>query len=114
VFCPKCNAEYREGFTKCYDCQIDLVNEIPKEPEDEIDPDISFIEVLRTDNIGDIAFIRGILDSEGFHYYLKGENMKFIRPVDPVILMVLKEEAHQAAELLKALDFKYSAFTFDV
>ncbi len=27
-FCPNCKTEYRKGFTECYDCQIDLVDEL--------------------------------------------------------------------------------------
>ena len=29
MFCPQCNAEYRPGFTRCADCDADLVNESP-------------------------------------------------------------------------------------
>jgi len=27
MICPQCNAEYRPGFTRCADCDVDLVNE---------------------------------------------------------------------------------------
>ena len=30
MFCPQCNAEYRPGFTRCADCDVDLVNERPQ------------------------------------------------------------------------------------
>ena len=30
MFCPQCNAEYRPGFTRCADCEVDLVNEPPQ------------------------------------------------------------------------------------
>ena len=29
MFCPRCGAEYREGFTRCCDCDVDLVSEPP-------------------------------------------------------------------------------------
>ncbi len=32
MFCPKCHAEYREGFTRCADCHIDLVPGPPPQP----------------------------------------------------------------------------------
>lgn len=25
MICPKCKVEYREGFSKCNDCDVDLV-----------------------------------------------------------------------------------------
>jgi hypothetical protein len=33
MFCPECQAEYRQGFTRCADCDVDLVYELPREPE---------------------------------------------------------------------------------
>jgi len=29
MFCPQCNAEYRAEFSRCADCDVDLVNEPP-------------------------------------------------------------------------------------
>lgn len=29
MFCPQCNAEYRPGFTRCVDCDVELVSEPP-------------------------------------------------------------------------------------
>jgi hypothetical protein len=31
MFCPKCKVEYRTGFIRCSDCEVDLVEELPKE-----------------------------------------------------------------------------------
>jgi hypothetical protein len=31
MFCPKCRAEYRPGFTRCSDCDVDLVHEFPEQ-----------------------------------------------------------------------------------
>ena len=30
MFCPECRAEYRPGFTRCSDCDLDLVSELPE------------------------------------------------------------------------------------
>ena len=29
MFCPQCRAEYREGFFRCSDCDIPLVDQLP-------------------------------------------------------------------------------------
>jgi hypothetical protein len=52
MICPQCKAEYRPGFTRCADCDVDLVWELPKsaielrdagEPGDpKLDPFCSF------------------------------------------------------------------------
>jgi hypothetical protein len=31
MFCPVCKAEYRQGFTRCADCDVELVWELPSE-----------------------------------------------------------------------------------
>lgn len=31
MFCPKCKVEYRPGFTRCSDCEVDLVDVLPEE-----------------------------------------------------------------------------------
>ena len=33
MFCPKCKAEYRSGFTVCADCDVPLVDKLPEEKE---------------------------------------------------------------------------------
>jgi hypothetical protein len=33
MFCPQCRVEYRPGFTQCSDCDLDLVDALPQEPE---------------------------------------------------------------------------------
>jgi hypothetical protein len=30
MFCPECDAEYRPGFTRCADCDVDLVANLPE------------------------------------------------------------------------------------
>jgi hypothetical protein len=53
MFCPQCQAEYRQGFMRCADCDVNLVDELPKtalvapepppEPGDpDEDPFVSF------------------------------------------------------------------------
>jgi hypothetical protein len=35
MFCPNCKSEYRSGFTRCSDCEVDLVYELPLGPTPE-------------------------------------------------------------------------------
>jgi len=35
MFCPICKTEYRPGFTRCSDCHVDLVPELPAEAPEE-------------------------------------------------------------------------------
>jgi hypothetical protein len=102
MFCPKCRAEYREGFYVCVDCDCDLVDELPPE---EVPEFIEYVEVLGTYNPADVALIKSILDAENITYYFNAEHFIYIRPLaEPVRLMVKKDEAEKAKEALKDLD----------
>ena len=39
MFCPQCKAEYREGFTRCSDCDVPLVASMGKEQEADDPPE---------------------------------------------------------------------------
>ena len=39
MFCPKCKSEYRQGFTRCSDCDVDLVYELKQDTVPEAYPD---------------------------------------------------------------------------
>ncbi len=102
MFCPKCKTEYREGFSVCADCNIDLVRELPPEPKPEY---IEYEQIMVTYNPADVAVIKSILDAEDIIYYFHGENFMHVRPlVEPARLMVDKEDAEDAKELLKDLN----------
>jgi hypothetical protein len=38
MFCPNCRAEYRPGFARCSDCDVELVENLP--PPNTQDPDL--------------------------------------------------------------------------
>ncbi len=107
MFCPQCKTEYREGFTRCADCDIDLVDSLPPEPEPEY---VDFKPILATFNPGDIAVIESILDGEDITYYFQGEHINLVRPLgDPARLMVRSDQVETAIELLKDLKFSFTA-----
>jgi hypothetical protein len=41
MFCPQCQAEYRQGFTVCADCDVDLVPELLKSPQPAVPQSVS-------------------------------------------------------------------------
>lgn len=66
------------------------------------------IRILETDSLSDIVLIKSTLDAAGGRYVLQGENMKFIRPVDPAILMVEEKDKKKVLKLLKSLKLNYN------
>ena len=102
MFCPNCRTEYREGFTVCADCDSDLVGELPPEEKPEF---IDYVEVMGTYNPADVALIKSILDAENITYYFNAEHFMYVRPLaETVRLMVKKDEAEKAKEILRDLD----------
>lgn len=105
MFCPKCKAEYREGFTRCADCETDLVSGRPPETEDDVRY-VEMAEVFSTYNPGDVAVIKSILDGEGIHYYFQGENTNLMvgGGLD-ARLLVQADQVERVRDILQELDF---------
>lgn len=109
MWCPKCKAEYREGFTMCSRCEVDLVKELPQEPKPEY---VEFKEVLTTFNPADIAMIQSLLEGEGVNYYIDGENFLNMRPLAiPARLMVQKDHIEDAKNILKDLKLRWTGIS---
>jgi len=71
----------------------------------------TFVKVLETNSLTDIALIKGALDGEKVRYYLQGETVNFLRPwLEPVLLWIESEDVDKAVELLKPLKLSYSPF----
>ncbi len=68
----------------------------------------TFVKVLETDSLSDIAIIKSVLDAEGVHYFIQGENARFLQPMGPALLMVAEEDVKTAVELLKPLKLNYA------
>ncbi|MDP2854166.1 MAG: DUF2007 domain-containing protein [Smithellaceae bacterium] len=105
MFCPKCGAEYWEGFYKCADCGTDLVAGQPPEAEDEVRY-VEMVEVFSTYNQGDIAFIKSVLDGEDIHYYFQGEStLMMVAAGSYARLLVQDDQAGRVRDILEEMGF---------
>ena len=99
MFCPKCRAEYREGFLECTDCDCDLVDVL--EPVPEVP---GFVKLATIFNEGDIAVIKSSLDTADVVYYLDGEQSHRLAPVPlGARLMVRRDFLSEAEGILKEM-----------
>jgi hypothetical protein len=84
MWCPSCGAEYRQGFTHCPDCDVDLVEEEPDEPEQPpsgpspltLDPDSLGPELVGVDVVFGHArgeLVRSFLRGSGIEASLTGD-----------------------------------------
>ena len=69
---------------------------------------MKFELILEIRNAGDQAFLKSLLDAEGIAYYMQGEHVApYLYHALPMRLMVRKDQADAARELLK--DFELSS-----
>lgn len=69
-WCPKCKAEYREGFTECAYCHVPLTNQKPQDnaPPDGYEAELSLmnpVTVYEAKDGADVAMICEILRNAG-------------------------------------------------
>jgi len=103
MFCPKCQCEYREGFTMCSDCNIPLVDEFSKEiePKRENVKYVDYVFLFSSFRYTDIAQTKCIFDGGDITYFIQGENMGVAPGGIPARVLVKKEQVEEAKELLK-------------
>lgn len=109
-FCPKCRAEYREGFTRCATCGVDLVDSLEDVPEPITEDNA--VEYLRGKELA--VLVRGDLDScrEVCNALLQEQVPAIIAPYDENVpsarlamlldVLVAEEDVERAVTLLQA------------
>ncbi len=105
MICPECKAEYREGYTKCADCEVELVDTITIENGESSRPEeIIFETVMTSFNQGEIALAKSLLESNNIQCFVQGESFNSLfRTSIPVSIKVPEEYFNQAKEVLKEL-----------
>ena len=103
MFCPQCRSEYRSGFTRCNDCDVDLVWELPR--EEHAEPDL--VKVFETGNPSLAPVVESLLRGAEIECVIRNPR-KFDRsganPVlGPMEFFVRDDEADAARELLADL-----------
>ena len=109
MFCPSCRSEFRSGFTRCPDCDVDLVETLP--PEDHEAE--NYVEVLETADPALVPFLRPTLESAGIPFLIEGEEGLGLFPIGlghtrfdsaglAVRVLVPEDRVDEARELLQS------------
>ena len=68
-----------------------------------------YVPILETHNAGDRVFIKSILDAENIVYFIQGEHIApYLFNALPMRVMVKKDQADQAREIIKHIKLSYS------
>ena len=118
-YCPECLTEYVEGTKECVDCKMPLEAGAPPAPTRalEIPPDAELVRVRTfsgpTASL-DAELAQNILQTQGIACALPGEGHAEMLPgIDVVQLLVRKEDAERAAEILDGFLDHPEAFAAD-
>ena len=110
MYCPQCEAEYREGFDRCADCDVDLVHALPSSTEDHEAED--YVKVFESSESDLIPVIKSLLGGAEIPYLTEGEDLMnllpsemlggFYKPSAEVKFKVPASRAEEARGLLEA------------
>ncbi|HET9129797.1 MAG TPA: DUF2007 domain-containing protein [Terriglobia bacterium] len=108
MFCPQCGSGYREGFTRCSECDVDLVTTLPVGPP-EPDHNTEYVPVTTVEGQLQLSQIRSFLESNGIPSEVKGESTRNIYGLTldglaAAEVLVPKDQAATAIELLREAD----------
>ena len=103
MFCPRCKAEYRRGFTRCNECDVPLVFRLPVPQQESFEEETKLVVVRTYNNKLDADVARMTLEAAGIQSMLRSEGLSVIRsfPVSSEIdLLVHPDDAHDADQIL--------------
>jgi hypothetical protein len=64
-WCPKCGAEYREGFARCSECDAELVDSPPPSLQTQSEPGPAWVEVASYTTVEEARLAQGLLEEHG-------------------------------------------------
>jgi len=117
MFCPKCGAEYREGFTQCADCLVPLVKQPPEakpKPSPAPPPPLELVTVFKSGDPAVLALAKSLLESAEIPFLARGEGIQDLvgwgrfpgganLAIGPVEIQVNADDLEQAKTLLLEL-----------
>jgi hypothetical protein len=109
-YCPECGAEYRAGFTRCHDCQVELVDEPPEltaADVTELDEGGPLVEVFAASHI-EADIVRAALEDNGIQAVIaKGGTAAYPLTVGEMgegRVLVPEQDGQAALEIIGTLE----------
>ncbi|MGZ5477856.1 MAG: putative signal transducing protein [Thermoanaerobaculia bacterium] len=111
MICPACGSEYRDGYTRCADCDVDLIDPPPPAVEP---PPIALVKIYETGNAAIIPIVVSLLRSAEIDFMTKGEPIQDLfgwgrfganqnYAIGPVEFFVREDAADEARALIETL-----------
>jgi hypothetical protein len=107
VICPNCGTEYRDGFDRCSECDVQLVATLPPSPADER-AEIELVKIFETANPDMIPALQSLLDEAEIDFSSSSESFQIFSGLRsamvPVAFYVRVEDEAEALAIVAALD----------
>ena len=111
MFCPTCGSEYRPGFERCAECDVQLVDTLP------VAEAVRTVIVFETSDAAVIPVAESILRAAGIQFEERGASLQAlfaggqlggVNPISgPVAFVVAVDEAPKARKLLARLSRRH-------
>ncbi len=96
MFCPQCRSEFEQGYTRCQECDTDLVEALPLDEEEYTE----LVTVFEGDGEA-AAVVRGKLESTGIQAWIQGDAAHGVFPsLSPGVVQVRAEDEAAARQAL--------------
>jgi hypothetical protein len=102
MYCPRCRVEYEPGFTRCTDCDVELVEVLPAAKPPRRDSTEGVVTVFSTHDPGLAAVAESLLQSADIRFAARGMVLPYPGAL-PVDLQVLAGDADEARRILAEL-----------
>jgi hypothetical protein len=112
MFCPQCEEEYAWDVMVCPVCDVDTVDELPREGP-EPTPDAKLVRLFATGDVGLIAIANSLLEGEKIDFFVRGDGLQdlfglgrttgYSFAMGPAEFWVREEDAENARALLQDL-----------
>lgn len=70
MICPECESEYREGYVRCAECEVDLI-----EPQ-AVEPDVALVKVYDSGNPALVPLFESMLADAGIEFMTSGQALQ--------------------------------------
>jgi hypothetical protein len=103
--CPGCKSEYREGFTHCVDCDLELVSALPDESREleQLDS-INLVKLAGFSTVAEAEMMQELLEDNGIGTLIRGETDPIGIPSGAarIELLVAGDDLARSTELYEA------------
>jgi hypothetical protein len=110
MYCPRCKAEYREGISRCADCDVKLVPKLAPEPE-ETHEYVDWVKIYTFTDRYEADLAQGLLEANDIDAVTSSDDCGSVDPALAfglgVRLMVKKEDFDKAKEVLIDADYEF-------